>query len=221
MDAPRRTFLSRIASASAALAAAGLLPRTVRATEGTHPPHRSSDDWLARYTGPHRQIFDVSKHLNGSALGVVNNYLTALYDVHGARPGEVHAAIGLHGGAIPMAFGDALWAKYRVGETLGVDDPRTRARALRNPWHREQDPESPAAKFRIAALQERGLVVLVCGNVVRAWARRLAASGDATPEAVYDELVAGLIPDAIVVPAMVVAFQQAQAAGWAYVYASA
>jgi hypothetical protein len=57
--------------------------------------------------------------------------------------------------------------------------------------------------------------------VLRFVTRTLAGETRATYEATRTELIAGLLPDVTVVPAMVVALGLAQERGCAYVYAGA
>ena len=44
------------------------------------------------------------------------------------------AVIILRHGAFPIALGDAMWAKYTIGETFKIIDSETKAPAVKNPF---------------------------------------------------------------------------------------
>jgi intracellular sulfur oxidation DsrE/DsrF family protein len=176
------------------------------------------DSWLAKLEGKSSQIFDSPKHLNGGILIPIANYLGAMINSHGKAATDVVPVLALHGTSIGVAMQDHLWAKFKLGEKLEVDDPLTRARSIRNPWYREADPAAPAARIRIAALQERGMIVIICNNNLRGWSGMLARETNQTVDATREEMIAGLVPGTIVVPAAVAAIHRAQAAGAGYSY---
>ena len=60
------------------------------------------------------------------------------------------------------------------------------------------------------------LAHMVCNNALGAWTLELAARGKGDAAAIGTELRAHLLPGVTVVPAMVVAITQAQAAGISY-----
>lgn len=220
-----------LASAStSASAAAGSTPKTAAAlaSEFAMPeaePADSSaarllvdDTWLERLAGRRALFFDAPKHINGGALITVMNYLNAMTGAHAFAPDTVVPILGLHGTAIGLAMQDTLWAKYKLGERFEADDPLTKTRSVRNPWYAEADSTTPLGRNRVKALQDRGLIVLVCGNNLRGWAGVIARDTQQTADAVRSEIESNLIPGAIVVPAMVAASQRAQQAGASYAY---
>jgi len=68
----------------------------------------------------------------------------------------------------------------------------------------------------IPNLQKMGAKFLMRNNALGAWTLELAARGKGDAAAIGTELRAHLLPGVTVVPAMVVAIAQAQAAGIAY-----
>jgi intracellular sulfur oxidation DsrE/DsrF family protein len=176
------------------------------------------DSWLAKIEGKSSQVFDCPKHLNGGILIPIANYLGAMINSHGKAAGDVVPILALHGTSIGVAMQDHLWEKFKLGEKLEADDRLTSARSVRNPWYREADPASPSARIRVAALQERGMIVIICNNNLRGWSGMLARETNQTADATRDELVAGLVPGTIVVPAAVAAIHRAQKAGAGYSY---
>jgi intracellular sulfur oxidation DsrE/DsrF family protein len=176
------------------------------------------DSWLAKIDGKSSQVFDCPKHLNGGILIPIANWFGAMINSHGKAAADCVPVLALHGTSIGVAMQDHLWEKFKLGEKLEVDDPLTRARSIRNPWYREADPASPSARIRIAALQERGMIVIICNNNLRGWSGMLARETNQTVDATREEMIAGLVPGTIVVPAAVAAIHRAQKAGAGYSY---
>ena len=63
------------------------------------------------------------------------------------------AVVVLRHNAFPLALGDEMWRKYKIGEAFKIDDPETKAPALKNPFLRPKEapvvlppapPEVPA-----------------------------------------------------------------------------
>jgi hypothetical protein len=212
---PRRRFLGGLALAGAALTAPELLPELHAAAR------RDAADWdhtwLKRLKAKHRTFFDSPAWNGGDVFGYPSRYLDAMRDGYGASPADVQAVIGLHGATWPLAVDDERWARYQLGKIVGVDDPATKARALRNVVRSDAAGE-PFAATSLVALQKRGAMILVCNNSMRRGSRELAAAqegGDA--EKIYADLRAGVLANVTVVPAMIAASALAQEHGCSYI----
>ena len=94
-------------------------------------------------------------------------------------------------------------------------DPKTSAPATRNIYLTPQDGEPPDAA--VADLMKRGVTFVVCNVALLNLSKRLARAGT-TPEALHDELAAGLVEGAVLVPDVFVAMQRAQKRGVAYIF---
>lgn len=208
---PRRHFLGR---AAAVLAGLGVgFPSGARAdgilVGGTADSEH--DAWMKPLKGKHRQIFHATAAGDVPML-MANNFLDAYTGEFAAKPGEVNAVIGIHSrasGALSLAFNDAAWAKYSMGKASGVTDPATREPAVRNIF-------AAGGRLGIAESQKRGIVFLICNTAIKLRAQEIAAERGETYEAVYTDLKASLLPGMILVPAMVVAINRAQEAGFTY-----
>jgi len=222
---PRRDFLGTLALAGATLAVASRAQAVGGAAgEAAAPAPQSQQDepwdnsWLDRLTARHRQMFDIPTYNNGAGLFYAKNYLNALRDAYGAQYPDVQAVLGIHGDAYPVVFADAIWERYELGKQSETKDPRTGKWARRNVlWQAREGEET--AEYTVDALQSRGAQFLLCNNVLRFVAQRLAGKAGVSYTAMRAELIAGLLPKVIVVPAMVVAVGLAQEHGCAYVYA--
>ena len=228
---PRRHFLRGILTAATALS----LPLTdLRAEAAT--PQAGSNDWLGELKGSHRCFFDFPQHKNGFPLLHMRNYLNTYATALGTGPGQVGAVGSFYsmGGAasIGMAFDDAMWAKYGLGEYFGLRDadgrPYTR-NVFNSPTEADghlfakalDGPELPMfggaiVGSGIKSLQGMGAKFLLCNNALNGWTFDLEARGKGAQAAINTELRAHLLPGVTIVPAMVIAIEQAQGAGIAY-----
>jgi intracellular sulfur oxidation DsrE/DsrF family protein len=64
---------------------------------------------------------------------------------------------------------------------------------------------------------KRGVVFLMCNNALRLTSQALAKARGEAAEAVYEDLKASRLPGTVLVPAMVVAINRAEEAGFSYV----
>ena len=208
----RRTFMSRLASATAALTALWVPTRAGAQDRGA--PARPAlvrheqDAWLDALTGVHRQVYDVVSPAGSIGIAFARNFLTANNEGYGLADRDVSVVVSLRHAGIAYAFGDALWRRRGLGELFEVDDPATKARATRN----------PEAEL-ITALQKRGVVFTVCGMALRRRSADAAARAGLTAEASRTEWRAGLLPGVVEVVAGVIAVNRAQERGFSYVYA--
>ena len=225
----RRGFLGRILGTAAALtAASGEQP--ARAQQG------GPDDWIQTVKGTHRCLFDFPQHKNGMPLLHILNYLNTYSAAYKTTPGQVGAVGTFYGiggqSSIPLAFNDAMWAKYGLGAYTGLKDasgkPHTR-NVLYKPTANDanllmeavQSPPIPALApavpaLGIESLQKMGTTFLLCANAFGGWCAELEARGKGKVADIEAELKANMLPGVIMVPAMVIAIEAAQRAGITY-----
>lgn len=225
----RRGFLGRLIGAASAFGVSLAVPRAA-AAQGP------ADAWLAEVKGTHRSLFDFPKHSNGVGLLHILNYISTYSAAYKAAPGQVGAVGTLYGigpgASISLGFNDAMWAKYGLGEYTGLKDA-TGKPYTRNPFHRPtknelhilmqamQTPTIPMfadamPAIGIESLQKMGTKFLMCNNAFGAWCAELEVRGKGTAAEIQKDLGANLLPGVTIVPAMVIAIEQAQAAGIAY-----
>jgi intracellular sulfur oxidation DsrE/DsrF family protein len=222
----RRGFVAR----GLAAAAAGWSAVTLRAS-GAAEQAGASDAWLKEVPGKSRCFFDCPQHMNGFGLVHILNYLAA-YPAGQAGAASSFYSVG-PASSIAMGFNDAMWAKYGVGEMLGLKDasgkPYTRnvfASPTKADGHllaqRAQIPASTGmlpdaiVGSSIPALQKMGTKFILCNNALGLWTLELEARGKGSAATIDKELRANLLPGVTIVPAMVQAIEQAQAAGMSY-----
>jgi intracellular sulfur oxidation DsrE/DsrF family protein len=225
--APRRRFLTQLGATVAAVTGVTVIARA-QATGHTHgtaeqqrmqhtTPH---DAWMQQLKGHHRQIFhataaQVSPPQSSIAVAMLmaKNYLDAYAGPYGMPADQVNAVIGVHGSALGFVLNDATWTKYGLGQKFTVTDPATKEPSTRNIFATD-------GEFSVASLQARGVLFLACETGLRIAGTAWAPSVSQTPDATVAELKANLLPGVIGVPAMVVALNRAQEAGFTYVRAS-
>jgi hypothetical protein len=223
----RRGFLGRVAAAGAVLTG---LPQVLHATSPLSAAQAGAgsefDGWLDKLTGKHRSLFDAPLHGDGLPQIHVFNYLATYKSAYGAQPGDVNAVFTCYGApglpaSMPIAWNDAMWEKYRVGELINLVDPATRKPVTRNVfWHpRAGDPVlfgGAVAAAGGANLVGMGTTVLLCNNAFMAWVGWMAGKGLGTAADIEKDIRANLNPGVVTVPAMVIAMERAQGRGVAY-----
>jgi hypothetical protein len=231
----RRSFLARIlgAIATAGVTGAGVAEAQNRAQT---PPATAADAWINEVKGTHRCLFDFPQHKSGVPLLHILNYINTYNQAYKAAPGTVGAVGTFYGigtqSSIPLAFNDAMWAKYGLGEYTGLKDAAGKP-YTRNVFHRPtkqdahvlmqgfQTPNIPEMLDAVPAigienLQKIGTKFLLCNNAFGGWCLELQARGKGKADAIQKELAANLLPGVTIVPAMVIAIEKAQGAGIRY-----
>jgi hypothetical protein len=226
----RRTFVGQLFGAAAAASL------SMSATPAIAAEAPGTDDWIQEVKGRHRCLFDFPQHKNGFPLLHILNYLNTYSAAYKTRPGEVGAvgtfyAVGSQA-SIPLAFNDAIWEKYGLGEYAGLKDAEGRP-YTRNVFNRPTPkdlhllmqavgtPMIPALADAIPALgienlQKMGAKFILCANALGIWSLELEARGKGKAQDLEKELRANVLPGVTIVPAMVIAIEKAQEAGIRY-----
>ena len=79
-------------------------------------------------------------------------------------------------------------------------------------------PIAIPADSSISALQDRGAVFILCNNAFNVWMGLLGGGDAVKAAALRKEFEANMLPGVFLVPAMVVAVNQAQTHGCTYMY---
>jgi intracellular sulfur oxidation DsrE/DsrF family protein len=195
-----------------------------------------ADDWIKEVKGSHRCLFDFPQHKNGMPLLHILNYINTYSTAYKTGAGEV-GAVGTFYSAgnqasIPLAFNDAIWAKYELGAYLGLKDadgkPYTH-NVFNRPTPKDlhlllkaiDAPHIPALAdampaIGIESLQKMGSKFILCNNALGIWCLELEARGKGKAADLDKELRANVLPGVTIVPAMVIAIDRAQEAGIKY-----
>lgn len=212
----RRGFLFRMSQAAAGLTA--FVAGSARADEVSRSADLvAADDpdaWMNRLTGQNKVMIHVHQYFM-TALVDARTMLANARDLYGVPEDQYSIAVITHGPAIQGLLRDELWQRLSLGAFYKVNDPKSGAPATRNIYLTAQDGEP--ADAAVSDLMKRNVTFVVCNVALRSLSKKLAREGT-TPDAVYAELTAGLVPGAYLVPDVFVSMQRAQKRGVGYVF---
>lgn len=220
---PRRGFLGRVAAATLAVGLGGALPERLRAatldpsTDG-HAPLLDVETWPGDIRGKHRQLYDAVSWNRGFSL----IWSAIFLDTNNASKtpdGNLNAVVVLRHEAIPLAFTDSIWAKYKLGETFEINDPATKAPSTRNPFYHAAAGELFFPGMAIEKLLQRGVIFGVCNMALTIYSGQRAEAAGVSKDVAKQEWTAGVIPGMTVIPAGVWGVNRAQEHGCSYCYA--
>ena len=221
---PRREFLGNIAAGAAAI---GLLsiPQSIKAAPSlfSQQPLDDADEWFNKVKGKHRIVFDVTEPHGVFPFAWPKVFLLT-NEKTGTPAKDNGVVVVLRHDAIPYAFEDKIWAKYKFGEMFKADDPKTKTPATRNPFWKPQagDFKIPGVgnvEIGINELQASGVMFCVCNMAMTVYSNVAAGMMKMKPEDVMNDWMAGLLPGIQVVPSGVWALGRAQEHGCAYIFA--
>jgi intracellular sulfur oxidation DsrE/DsrF family protein len=211
----RRGFLVRLSQATAGLTA--LLSDPARLQAASAPAAARSADpdaWIAGLKGQQKVMIHAHQYVM-TALVDARNMLANARDAYGVPEAQYSLAVVTHGPAIQGLFRDDVWQSKALGDFYKLNDPKTGAPATRNIYLTAQDGEP--ADAAVSELMKRGVTFVVCNVALKNLAKRLAPAGT-SQDALHDELAAGLVPGAFLVPDVFVSIQRAQKRGVAYIF---
>lgn len=213
----RRSFFGKVAFGLAALGAAST---PVDAQLVYKPAEWNSGDFdaLIKHRARVKQVFDEIQIGGGRFLNNIKNSMNGLQFSFSIPADQIKIVSAMHGPANMLNFDDFIWNKYKIGEWLKIDDPKTAQPAVRNIYlvrksapetqNGTQDPSDENSAYQdasIQALQARKVQFLCCHTATEEQARALIKQYGLTqqPEEIVKEMLAHTVPGVMVVPAMV------------------
>jgi hypothetical protein len=206
----RRTFVGAVAAGAAALAA-GRWSDANAETLVTLPP---SDAWVARIKGKHKQVFDLTTPNDGFGPVFGLTFLETAGEAHKLTAKDLTAVLVFRHFAMPLVVNDAVWAKYKVGELLGVKDPKTNAPATRNVFYNNV-PLHPGLTYEQLAAQD-GIVVVACNKALTVVSGMAGEKVGIKADQAKKDWEAGLFKGVTLALSGVYAVNRAQEAGCTY-----
>ena len=207
----RRVFLTSVASL-AGVAATAAAPQPQQRDQSTAASGRFDLTWLDQMKGQHKQVYDfggLALPDDLTALRFPRNFFDTFRDEFRLEPSSLSAAVGISRPAFPMNASDRLWAKYKLGERSGINDPLTKQPAVRNIFYNDSD-------IGVKTLQARGVVFWQCNVALGGIASQLAAAFQMPVAEVRADLIAGFNPGVRLVPSHVMALALTQERGFTY-----
>jgi intracellular sulfur oxidation DsrE/DsrF family protein len=216
----RREFLNNVAAGAAAFGLLGV-PSSLTAAPATKG--KPGKEWFDKINGKHRVVFDATRPHEILPFAWPRVFLLT-NAATGTPEKENSVIVVLRHDAIPYAFEDNLWAKYKFGEVFKAEDPATKKAAVRNPFWKPAAgafaiPGFGPVSIGINELQDSGVQFLVCDAAMTVYSAVIADQMKLDAAAVKKEWVAGLLPGMQSVPSGVWALGRAQENGCAYIFA--
>jgi hypothetical protein len=94
---------------------------------------------------------------------------------------------------LSIALGNAMWEKYKIGETLKIIDPETKASATKNLFLRPKAGVLVLDDMALDWLLERGVVFGPCSMALQVQSKMLAGNAGVTAEEAAKEWAANVI----------------------------
>jgi hypothetical protein len=161
-------------------------------------------------------------------LRTAKNSLNGLHFGAGVAADQIQVVCALNGSANMLNYSDYVWQKYKIGEWVKENDPKTGEPAVRNIFfpskagssmkYTSDDPSSPDSAYQdatVQGLQARGVKFLSCHSSTEEAARALIKMNNLTvdPEEVVKDMQAHVHPGVILVPALAAALAILQSDG--------
>lgn len=204
---PRRNFFGGLFGALA-LGAAGLVSTRSRAQTAAAPS--DGPDWPGMLKGRHRQVVDAYEVNSGFPLAFAYTFLAP------NAPGSATAVVILRHGAFPIALNSAMWDKYKIGQSLNIIDPETKAPAVKNPYLQPKAGVLLVDDMAVDRLLANGTVFGACNVALAVLSKRLAGNAGVSADEAAKEWAANVIPGITVIPSGTWGLNRAQEAGCSY-----
>jgi hypothetical protein len=224
MPLSRRNFVSSLGAGAAALTAFGHMPEANAQLVYQHSDWNFAEfDKMVRAQAKAKQLFDVRDIGGGKFLNNIKNSLNAFHYGYQIPNDQIKIAVALHGPSNALAFDDAMWEKYRLGEFVDLIDPATGKPATRNLYLEKktgaptdiQDRDSAIQDKSIQALQERGVKFMSCHTATEEQVAALTKKFGlkASIEDTVKDLQAHALPGVLIVPGMTATISLLQSEG--------
>jgi hypothetical protein len=204
-DVTRRGFIGDLAiGAGGGIALSTLLPAASAAMEpGSQPAAAWDMSWVERLTGKYRAVFDSPDFNDGRVFTDATLFMSGSQEVYGVGDADTQAVIVIRHIAIPLAYNDAMWAKYPLAEMHGLSGGQ------RNPYMNE-----------LTTLRGRGAILLGCNRAANRLGGQVASRVNRDAASVRADMLANLVPGMILLPNGIFATLRAQQAGCAFMKSS-
>jgi hypothetical protein len=199
---PRREFFAHAGGAAAlGLAAFAAAPLNAQTQTG---------DWPGALRGRYRQVVDAYEANSGFPLAFVYTFLMP------NDPADTSAVLVLRHGAFPIALNDAMWQKYKIGESFKINDPETKAAAAKNPFYKPKSGVLPIDDMALDRLLAKGAIVGACNVALAVQSRMLASNAGVSADEAAKEWAANIIPGVTIIPSGTWGVNRAQIGGCSY-----
>jgi hypothetical protein len=208
---PRRGFFTRIAASAMALGLTGLTSAPARAAGGAE----DGPDWPGTLKGRHRQVVDAYAPNDGFPLLFAYSFVAANGPASaGLVPAT--AVLVLRHTATPLALDHTMWQKYKIGQSLSIVDPESKAPAVKNPFLQPKSGVLPVDDMAIDRLLADGAVIGACNIALKVLSGMLAGNAGVSAEEAAKEWAANVIAGITVIASGTWGLNRAQEHGCTY-----
>ena len=109
-----------------------------------------------------------------------------------------------------------MWEKYKIGESLKIIDPETKAPATKNPFLRPKPGVLWVDDIALDRLLARGVVFGACNVALLVASKMLAGNAGVSAEEAAKEWAANVIPGITIIPSGTWGVNRAQEMGCTY-----
>jgi hypothetical protein len=211
----RRDFLQFAAMAAAIGAGTTLPAATSQAAEGGATDFTR---WLDGISGQQKVLLDVREPNDGMHNAWAWVYLLTGQQAYGVKEKDLGTVMVFRHNAIPLVLNDSAWKKYELGKVFKINDPETKAPAVRNPYY-EKGHEPLLADMALQKLIDRGVKVAACDMAIHFYSGLVAAQAGLKHDDVKKDWNDALLPGIAHAPSGVVACQGAVSRGCSYIFA--
>jgi intracellular sulfur oxidation DsrE/DsrF family protein len=202
----RRDFLAQVGAGTVAL----LGTPALLGAESLLSTAPMDDKWLDNIKGRYRSYYDATSVNAGFALGFAMNWMDTMKTAYNLTDKDLSAVIGFRHFSIPLAYNDAIWAKYKLGEFAQLNDPKTNAPATRNFFYNPNQGDVMFPGMASDKLAPRGVTFVVCNVAHTVLSGMLGQKIGVAPDVAKAEFEKGLLPGFTLVPSGVLAVHRAQ-----------
>jgi len=232
-NSSRRKFLGTLTASAATMSIAGLITpfQKLHAHSNKAINDTTPDEWFNKIKGKHRIVFDATKPHDVLPFAWPKVFLLT-NAATGTAEKDCSVVVVLRHDAIPYAFEDHLWSKYKFAEVFNAGEvsrsfqaaDAATAASFRNPFWKPKkgDYKLPGfgdVQIGINELQASGVMFCVCGAAMTVYSAAVAQGMNLSQEEVLKDWKDGLLPGIEMVPSGVWAVGRAQEHGCAYCFA--
>src|SRR6476646_10557238 len=135
----------------------------------------NGSDWPGTLKGRHRQVVDAYAPNDGFPLAFAYTFVVSNGPASaGLVPAT--AVVVLRHIALPLALDHPMWQKYKIGQSLSILDPETKAPAVKNPFLQPKPGVLIMDDFAIDRLLANGAVIGACDMALKLLSGKLAGN---------------------------------------------
>ena len=205
----RREFLAQVGAGTVAL----LGTPALLGAEALLSAAPMDDKWVDNLKGRYRQYYDATTVNGGFALAYAMNWMDTMKTAYNVTDKDLSAVVGFRHFSIPIAYNDATWAKYKLGEFAQLNDPKTNAPATRNIYLNPKQGDLMFPGMAIDKLAPRGVTFVVCNVAHTVVSGLLGQKIGVSAEVAKADFDKGLLPGFSLVGSGVLAVHRAQEKG--------